>query len=656
VSPATRDGRGFVALAGLLAALLVPAHAQPGPEPADAAPAVAPASGPAAAAAPPAEPERGGLTGFLSRLPLVGRFFGDGEDARSADGTRVAPHYALEVEAPEPVARQIRDFTLLGRWRRRPDYDPSQLPLFVRRAPQEVRELLAAEGWFRPEVAVDTIEGGVRVRVEPGERTRVERAALRFAGPIEAAEHEPLRERALRDWPLQAGAPFRSPEWERAKAAALQAVRDGGFLRARVVDSDAIVDPETHRAWLEVEIDSGEPLRFGEVEVGGLQRYPEAIVQGLRPFSPGDPYEARRIVEFQQRLNGAGWFSTANVRADTAALEADASLAAVPVRVDVVERPAKRLTLGGGYDTDRGFSVLAGWDHRNVGGIGLQTFNGIELDRVRQLAFSTWETPQDDDEGGRWQAGARVEHRDIVNDVVAATSLFGSRLRRRGDIETAVSLQWQTERQRIRFAPGDDRVFDNRAIVLGWTWTRRKLDSPIFPTRGHVTSVQLSGASQALGSERSFARAYGFGLALLPLPAGERGEFGRLVLRGEIGTVLADSREGIPSANLFRTGGTRSVRGYASQGLGVPFGEAIVAGRYLVVGSVEYQHDVTRDLAAAVFYDRGAASDDRGALRPASGVGIGARVRTPVGPLNFDVARGLAVDEWRVHFSIGVVF
>jgi translocation and assembly module TamA len=32
------------------------------------------------------------------------------------------------------------------------------------------------------------------------------------------------------------------------------------------------------------------------------------------------------------------------------------------------------------------------------------------------------------------------------------------------------------------------------------------------------------------------------------------------------------------------------------------------------------------------------------------------RLRTPVGPLNFDVAYGEAVREWRLHFSIGVVF
>jgi translocation and assembly module TamA len=119
---------------------------------------------------------------------------------------------------------------------------------------------------------------------------------------------------------------------------------------------------------------------------------------------------------------------------------------------------------------------------------------------------------------------------------------------------------------------------------------------------------------------------------------------------------MASQREGIPSANLFRTGGARSIRGYASQGLGVPLGEAVVGGRALFATSVEYQHLLGRDVALAAFWDYGNAADTWKDLNPVSGVGVGVRWRTPVGPLNLDVAYGEAVREWRLHFSIGVVY
>jgi translocation and assembly module TamA len=590
----------------------------------------------------------------LSRVPLIGGFFRD-RDAEDPDGDKVAPHYALEVKAPEPVDTQIKEFTLLGRWRQRAGYDPSQLPLFMRRADGEVRELLAAEGWFSPEVRVERIRTGVRIVVEPGPRTRVAGVELTLTGDVQAPEHAELRDRASRGWLLPDGASFRSGEWERAKRALLGELRDGGFLRARIEDSEAVVERDTAQARLRVEVESGSRLQFGEMVIGGLQRYPDDVVRGLAPFRPGDPYDARRVLEFQTRLNGAGWFTTVNVRPDTNALERNEGLDAVPMRVDVVERESKRWTLGAGYENERGVNLLVGWENRNVLGRGVQTFNGIEIDVDRQVLFSTWDTPQDLD-GRRWQFGLRAEHRNIQNDLTDAASLFASRNQRRGDIETAISLQQQFERQSIVFSPDDERLFENRALVLGYSWTQRKLDSPIFPTQGYIVSAQVSGASSAFHSMRSFTRAYGFGYGIVPLAGADREEFGRVVLRGEIGAVFAGGREGIPSANLFRTGGAKSVRGYSSQSLGVDIGEAVLGGLFMLTASVEYQHLITRDLAAAIFYDRGNAADRWQDVSPVAGYGVGIRWRTPVGPLNLDVGWGEAVNDWRLHFSIGVVF
>lgn len=590
----------------------------------------------------------------LAKLPLVGRLFGPAQDEDASDD-RVAPHYALDVDAPEPVARQIRTYTLLGRWRQRPDYDPSQRPLLVRRAEGEVRELMAAEGWFSPEVQVEDRPGGVRIAVVPGPRTRVSGVALRLTGDAGSPEHAALRERLERAWPLPEGAPFRSDAWERAKRELLGGLRDGGFLRARIEDSEAIVNREDARAQLRVDVESGSRLRFGGIEVGGLQRYPASVVEGLAPFRIEEPYDANRVLRFQTLLNGAGWFSSANVRPDMNAIDRDPSLGEVPIRVDVVERQAKRWVLGGGYDTDRGFSVLANWEHRNAFGAGVQTFDGVELDLERQVAWSTWDTPQDLS-GWRWQFGGRAEHRDVQNDLVDAASVFVSRNQRRGDIETALSLQAQAERQNVVFGPGDERLFENSALVLGYSWTQRRLDSPIFPTEGYVVTGQLSGASDALGSATSFLRAYALAYGIVPLERADGEPIGRVVLRGELGRVRSSRREGIPSANLFRTGGARSVRGYASQGLGVPLGEAIVGGRALFVASAEYQHLLSRDVALAAFYDYGNAADTWDDLKPVAGYGVGVRWRTPVGPLNLDVAWGEAVRDWRVHFSIGVVF
>jgi translocation and assembly module TamA len=119
--------------------------------------------------------------------------------------------------------------------------------------------------------------------------------------------------------------------------------------------------------------------------------------------------------------------------------------------------------------------------------------------------------------------------------------------------------------------------------------------------------------------------------------------------------VVASTREGIPSTFLFRTGGDQTVRGYAFESLGVRRGDAVLGGRYLAIGSVEYTHWFSPVWGLAAFVDGGNAWDT-GNFEPVFGVGTGVRFRTPIGPVRADVAYGEDVESWRLHFSVGFVF
>jgi translocation and assembly module TamA len=68
--------------------------------------------------------------------------------------------------------------------------------------------------------------------------------------------------------------------------------------------------------------------------------------------------------------------------------------------------------------------------------------------------------------------------------------------------------------------------------------------------------VQGGAAGEALLSTQTFGRLHLRGNYLRPLARRVT-----LALRGEAGAVLADTREDIASAYLFRTGGDTSIRG-----------------------------------------------------------------------------------------------
>jgi len=57
-----------------------------------------------------------------------------------------------------------------------------------------------------------------------------------------------------------------------------------------------------------------------------------------------------------------------------------------------------------------------------------------------------------------------------------------------------------------------------------------------------------------------------------------------------------------------------------------------------------------------VFYDVGDAADTRQSFSAREGTGVGARWRSPVGPVNLDLAYGRQTDAYRVHFSLGFAF
>jgi translocation and assembly module TamA len=62
------------------------------------------------------------------------------------------------------------------------------------------------------------------------------------------------------------------------------------------------------------------------------------------------------------------------------------------------------------------------------------------------------------------------------------------------------------------------------------------------------------------------------------------------------------------------------------------------------------------DWESAVFVDAGAVADRVGDLDPRVGVGAGVRWRSPVGPLQADLAYGVQSKQLRLHLRLGFSF
>ena len=153
----------------------------------------------------------------------------------------------------------------------------------------------------------------------------------------------------------------------------------------------------------------------------------------------------------------------------------------------------------------------------------------------------------------------------------------------------------------------------------------------------------------------SCIRAGSTGAALLPPAVGARfREVTGRSLHETYGMTEASGLIAIDPAGS--TGGTGSVRGYAYQSLGIKEGNATVGGRFLGVVSAEATHWLNESWGIAAFVDAGDAVDQLEDVRLAVGYGLGARWRSPAGPIGVDLAYGQRTSRVELHFSLAIPF
>lgn len=557
-----------------------------------------------------------------------------------------APAQALTVtiDAPKELKKLLETHLEAARAARLGDTpDAAEIARLQRQSDETARELLATEGYFSPVITSRLSGDALRYAVTPGPRTEVRTVQVRFEGALQTStEDVRLRARIERGFALKPGMPFRQADWDTAKAGVLGPLLAGQYLAARLVASEARIDPATQSADLSVTVDSGPAFFYGEPAISGNQRYPVSIARNLNPVRPGQPVSQQGLLDYQAALESSGYYSQALVRIDPDPAHAGAAA----IRVEVTERPQKLLSLGAGFSTDTGARVQAEWLSRNVAERGLRLKLDSRIETRSQSAAGELAWPRSKN-GYVHSLGVQWKREDIEGQDTRSSLLAAKRTRTRGEIETTLALQFQTEMQQV----GGVLDVRNQALTANYAWTQRAIGRAFYPRDGHVTTLQVGGAADALLSDTTFLRLYGRHTQYIRL-----GRSDRLLLRGELGAVLADTRDGIPTDFLFRAGGDNSVRGYAYQSLGRALDGAVASVRYLATGSVEYNHFFNRDWGMALFVDAGDAADAFSSLSPVFGYGVGARYRSPVGPVNLDLAYGEDTEKFRLHFSLGVSF
>ena len=613
---------------------------------------------------------------MLSMLMLVSLLAGCaslpffGKDA-DADGRSPAepqiPLYELEVRAPGTLRQLLLDYLDLARFQSAPASEaitPAELERLAAAAPAQARSLLETEGYFDAAVKVTRSDGAaglprIEVDVVPGPRVVVRSVAIDSTAPL--APRTPTRDEPWRDrldklraiWSLREGEPFRQPAWNSAKNAALGALRGDGYPRAEWQSTKASIDGVDQSAALSVTVEPGPLFHVGPIRIEGTHRYDEAAIRRVASFSPGTEYSEKRLLDFQERILKLSLFEGASVEVD-----ANGPPEAAPVIVKVKELSQHQATVGVGFSANTGPRVsLEHWD-RKVFGQNWIAHTTLTLGPDLK-SLGTEFTAYPDENLWRKLAAASIEQLRSADETRNSWSVRAGRSKDTTDFERLYYLFFL----KIRL-PTRSTIFPNTTLFLNYQWLRRDVDNVLMPTSG--TALGLQGGvghgdgtrerSDVPGTESArepFLRVYARLNAYRPVGSWFANA------RVEAGHVFVSNPIAVPDPILFRAGGDNSVRGYDYRTLGPTINGAVVGGRVLLTGSLEFEHTLLQRLPAllgAVFVDAGDAADRWNELRPVFGYGVGVHYRSPVGPLRLDVAYGQDVRQVRLHLSVGVVF
>ncbi|MDN7604571.1 autotransporter assembly complex protein TamA [Burkholderia gladioli] len=554
--------------------------------------------------------------------------------------------YSVDIDAPRSVRKLLEQHLDVSRFAKRDDISDDQFEFLITATPQQVRDLTATEGYFSPVVSTDVRnrdgKRSVTVKVDPGPQTDVAGVDLQFKGPV--GTEDPKQETAARlAFSLHEGDAFTQSGWDGAKNAALKQLQSYRYLGAKIVSSQARIDPRTRTAKLAVSFDSGPTFTMGALDVSGVRRYPEKIVANVNPLGVGEIYDVQRINELQRQLQNTPYYASVaiDVGDDTSKPED------TPVHVKVSEYPYNSVRGGVGYATDTGPHVQGSYTYLDTFGAAWPLQVSGRIDQIQQYGQVQLSMPPSPH---GWTNSALASYTNTnVSDVRIYSARLGlQRTKTSQNIDYSYSIMFYQD----RLDQNGAGPTTSRALVPQWSWTRRNVNDPLFPRSGNLIHAEAGFAVKGVLTDQSFIRGYARGQQYIPI-----GKRDLIFFRAELGGVFTSGGSaGIPASLLFRAGGSNSVRGYGYQSIGNSVDGSVLPTKYLMTGTAEYQHWFNHDWGAATFFDVGTATDAWGERVFYPGVGLGARWRSPVGPVNVDLAYGLRNRSVRPYLTLGIAF
>ncbi|MEX0332827.1 MAG: outer membrane protein assembly factor [Puniceicoccaceae bacterium] len=408
---------------------------------------------------------------------------------------------------------------------------------------------------------------------------------------------------------------------------------------------------------LSCRIDRGQPAQLVAIEFEPEDLLKQSILRRTAEISVQQPFDLLAVEEGRRNLLSLGVLKDVDLEQRQVA----PGERAVRYTMTPLDRMTLHLRAGwGSYERAR---VGLRWEHLNLWNRAHRYDLDVQVSTKSANADLTYVIPHFFDK--RITAYARTGHEfreEISYDRTTTTFLVGAtrRLERR-DIELSVeySVEIQDADRQVEKSIRSADQATVSSLTLRSIIDRR--DSILYPTQGYDLSLESKSAFEALGGNANFQKLELTGSYHRPL---WKALYLHLSLRyGGIYTrsPVADN---LPFNERFFLGGENTVRGY-QQGEASPRspeGQLIGAEAYLLA-NVELEQRLFTNISVVAFWDGLAQSVERENIPDSEylhSIGIGLRLRTPVGPIRLEYGHNLdprpGDPEGTLHIAVGFPF
>lgn len=446
---------------------------------------------------------------------------------------------------------------------------------------------------------------------------------------------------------------------------------DKGYIFSQV-DPFSYFNLETEKVDVTYKIVENEVAYVEKIEIRGNTRTKDEIVRRELRIYPLDKFDGRKVRKSKERLENLGFFE--EIRFGT---EPGSKPNWIDLIIDVKEAKTGYLSFGGGYSSIDEFIGFVEIRQRNFDYKNLSTFTGGGQDLSITASFGTiteeyqlsfvnpWIFDQpvsfgfdgykkghkrEEDVGYAYEdevkGGALHLGREFTDDLKGGLTYRFERLQISDVVEDA-SQELKDEVGTHDLSSGEANLtFDTR-------------DNVFVPAKGVYfrNSFQVTGGP--LGGTRDFMKYFSQLSVFFPLAR-------KSVIESKLRAGLADTfsdTEKIPIYQRFFAGGASTIRGYHERKVGPidAITEDPIGGKAMFVGNLEYTYPLIDFVKLASFFDTGNVWQDyedflNGGFK--SSVGLGLRVKTPIGPVSVDYGWPLDTEpgeegkSGRFHFNI----